>query len=107
MQKAQVKSATRVIEVLEYFRVSQQPRSMTQVAGDLGGIGVDHADATGLESGCRVLGGVEEVGGLEVPVERRVERADGLFHGLHVLVDQRVGAAVAVVASRSSCRLGF
>ncbi len=36
MQKAQVKSATRVIEVLEYFRVSQQPRSMTQVAGDLG-----------------------------------------------------------------------
>ena len=36
MQKAKVKSATRVIEVLEYFRVSQQPRSMSQIAGDLG-----------------------------------------------------------------------
>jgi DNA-binding IclR family transcriptional regulator len=36
MQPAQVKSAVRVIEVLEYFRVAQQPRSMSQVAGDLG-----------------------------------------------------------------------
>jgi DNA-binding IclR family transcriptional regulator len=36
MQKVKVKSATRVIEVLEYFRVAQQPRSMSQIAGDLG-----------------------------------------------------------------------
>jgi DNA-binding IclR family transcriptional regulator len=36
MQKSQVKSASRVIEVLEYFRVAQQPRTMSQIAGDLG-----------------------------------------------------------------------
>jgi DNA-binding IclR family transcriptional regulator len=36
LQKMKVKSATRVIEVLEYFRVAQQPRSMSQIASDLG-----------------------------------------------------------------------
>jgi DNA-binding IclR family transcriptional regulator len=32
----QVKSATRAIEVLEYFKLSQQPRSMSELAHDLG-----------------------------------------------------------------------
>lgn len=36
MSKAQVKSATRVLEVLEYFTLGQQPRSMSELANDLG-----------------------------------------------------------------------
>jgi DNA-binding IclR family transcriptional regulator len=36
MSSALVKSATRAIEVLEYFKLSQQPRSMSELAGDLG-----------------------------------------------------------------------
>lgn len=35
MQPSQVKSATRAIEILEYFKLSQQPRSMSELAGDL------------------------------------------------------------------------
>lgn len=45
MADAQVKSATRVIEVLEYFRVARQPRSMSQLALDLG---YPHSSATVL-----------------------------------------------------------
>ncbi|EAQ02026.1 putative transcriptional regulator [Pseudooceanicola batsensis HTCC2597] len=36
MSKAQVKSATRVLEVLEYFKLGQQARSMSELASDLG-----------------------------------------------------------------------
>src|SRR5262249_51003182 len=36
MTPALVKSATRAIEVLEYFKLSQQPRSMSELAADLG-----------------------------------------------------------------------
>ena len=36
MTPALVKSATRAIEVLEYFKLCQQPRSMSELAGDLG-----------------------------------------------------------------------
>lgn len=36
MSNAQVKSATRVLEVLEYFALGQQPRSMSELATDLG-----------------------------------------------------------------------
>lgn len=36
MANPQVKSATRAIEILEYFKLSQQPRSMSQMASDLG-----------------------------------------------------------------------
>ena len=36
MSSALVKSATRAIEVLEYFKLSQQPRSMSELAADLG-----------------------------------------------------------------------
>jgi DNA-binding IclR family transcriptional regulator len=32
----QVKSATRAIEILEYFKLAQQPRTMSQIASDLG-----------------------------------------------------------------------
>lgn len=35
MANPQVKSATRAIEILEYFKLSQQPRSMSQIANDL------------------------------------------------------------------------
>ncbi|WP_323038433.1 IclR family transcriptional regulator [Gemmobacter sp.] len=35
MQPSQVKSATRAIEILEYFKLSQQPRSMSELANDL------------------------------------------------------------------------
>jgi DNA-binding IclR family transcriptional regulator len=36
MDRSLVKSATRAIEVLEYFKLSQQPRSMSELAGNLG-----------------------------------------------------------------------
>jgi DNA-binding IclR family transcriptional regulator len=36
MTPALVKSATRAIEVLEYFKLCQQPRSMSELASDLG-----------------------------------------------------------------------
>lgn len=36
MANPQVKSATRAIEILEYFKIGQQPRSMSQMASDLG-----------------------------------------------------------------------
>ena len=36
MSPSLVKSATRAIEVLEYFKLSQQPRSMSELAADLG-----------------------------------------------------------------------
>ena len=36
MANPQVKSATRAIEILEYFKLAQQPRSMSQIASDLG-----------------------------------------------------------------------
>lgn len=36
MANPQVKSATRAIEILEYFKLGQQPRSMSQIAVDLG-----------------------------------------------------------------------
>ena len=36
MANPQVKSATRAIEILEYFKLAQQPRSMSQMASDLG-----------------------------------------------------------------------
>jgi DNA-binding IclR family transcriptional regulator len=36
MHGLQVKSATRVIAVLEYFRLCRQPRTMSQISGDLG-----------------------------------------------------------------------
>lgn len=35
MANPQVKSATRAIEILEYFKLSQQPRSMSEIANDL------------------------------------------------------------------------
>lgn len=36
MQPSNVKSATRALQVLEYFRISQQRRSMSEIAADLG-----------------------------------------------------------------------
>ncbi|MBW8640696.1 helix-turn-helix domain-containing protein [Hoeflea sp. WL0058] len=36
MSDKQVKSATRAIEMLEYFKLAQQPRSMSELAHDLG-----------------------------------------------------------------------
>lgn len=36
MSEAQVKSATRAFEMLEYFKLSQQARSMSELASDLG-----------------------------------------------------------------------
>ncbi|MBD0413857.1 IclR family transcriptional regulator [Oryzicola mucosus] len=36
MQASQVKSASRAIEILEYFRLVQQERSMSEIAADLG-----------------------------------------------------------------------
>lgn len=36
MVNSQVKSATRAIEILEYFKLNQQPRSMSEIAGNLG-----------------------------------------------------------------------
>lgn len=36
MEKQQVKSAMRALEILEYFKLNQQRRSMTEIASDLG-----------------------------------------------------------------------
>jgi len=36
MQSQQVKSAVRALEILEYFRLNQQRRSMSEIANDLG-----------------------------------------------------------------------